>query len=115
MKSPDWGVCFPLNDTVDHVEGECWYMAAFEIKAKDIVQGRSEGNLEIKVVPAGKYAIFTHRGSLRNLDLTMKYIYGSWLATSDQQLREAPDLEMFSENYYPQSEDSQLDLYVPIK
>jgi AraC family transcriptional regulator len=68
-----------------------------------------------KVVPAGRYAVFTHKGKLDKLEHTMSYIYGSWLPKSGEELREAADLEIYDERFKFGSDDSELDIYIPVK
>ena len=44
----------------------------------------------------GKYAVFTHRGSLDKLLQTYQYIYGTWLPSSGQRLDDREDFEAVS-------------------
>lgn len=106
----DWGICICLDEKKAGRPGECWYMAGCEIEnGSELPDG-----FEKTIVPKGKYAVFTHKGSLDKLGMTYKYIFGSWIHTSKNQLREAPDLELYDERFLPGRDDSELDIYIPI-
>jgi AraC family transcriptional regulator len=45
----------------------------------------------------------------------MNYIYGSWLARSGEELRDAPEIEVYDERFILDSDDSELDIYIPIR
>lgn len=65
-------------------------------------------------VPAGKYLVFTHRGSLENLNRTYKTAM-QWLQTSEHERTEAPELEWYDERFNPEDSASELDILIPIK
>lgn len=90
---------------------ECPYVAGAEVTDFDSVPDE----MIRKVVSAGRYAVFTHKGKLDNLEHTMSYIYGSWIPKFGEELREAPDLEIYDERFRPDSDDSELDIYIPLK
>ena len=110
-KPYDLGVCIPVgNDMLKAHPDECFYLACTEVKNfKDVPKG-----MITKSIPAGEYAVFTHKGPLSKLDHTMNYIYGSWLPKSGRKLREAPDLELYDQRFNPNSERSEFDIYIPI-
>jgi len=66
-------------------------------------------------VPAQTYAVFTHRGPADTLDYTYRYIHGSWLLQSGYELVAAHDFECYDQRYLPKREDSQLDIYIPVR
>lgn len=110
-KPMDLGICMPVdkNETKSHPD-ECYYMACTEVTS---IENVPEG-MVAKTIPAGDYAVFTHKGLLSNLSHTMNYIYGSWLSKSGKKLREAPDLEIYDKRFKPDSADSEFDIYIPI-
>lgn len=108
----DYGICMPMTkDLKKSHPDECYYMACTEISDSNMTV--PEG-MNLKTIPAGEYAVFTHKGSLSKLDHTMNYIYGAWLSKSDRTLREAPDLELYDERFKPDSDDSEFDIYIPV-
>lgn len=110
-KPYDLGVCMPVgNDMQKTHPDECFYLAGTEVKDfQHIPQG-----MITRTIPAGEYAVFTHKGPLSKLDYTMNYIYGSWLPKSGRKLREAPDLELYDNRFDSNSEQSEFDIYIPV-
>lgn len=66
-------------------------------------------------LPEQLYAQFTHRGSISNLDKTLKYIWGSWLPKSDYEYVEKPDFELYPAGYNVMDDNSEMTLHIPIK
>lgn len=106
------GICMPLNDNeVKSHSDECLYLAGTEVtNIEDVPK-----DMVAQIVPAGNYAIFTHKGSLDQIGYTINYIYGSWLPKSGRKLREAPDLEVYDERFNFDSTNSEVDIYIPIE
>ncbi len=50
----------------------------FEVNSYDVIPN----SFVSKTIKEGKYAIFTHTGSLENLDKTYEYIWGTWFLSS---------------------------------
>ncbi len=69
-----------------------------------------------KVLPGGRYAVFTHRGTLQKLPQTFDYIWGTWFLTSEEEIDFREDFELYDEHFlgYEQP-DSEVDLYIPVK
>lgn len=65
-------------------------------------------------IPAGRYAIFTHKGKVEGIAHTMRYIYGSWLPKSEHQLRDAPHLELYDHRFIYNENRSECDIAIPI-
>lgn len=69
-----------------------------------------------KVIPSGRYAVFTHRGTLRMLPKTFEYIWGTWFLTTDEKLADKEDFEVYDQRFlgydHPESE---VDLYIPLQ
>ena len=65
-------------------------------------------------IPEAQYAKFTHKGHVQNLDNTVNYIYSSWLLNSGKRHTYGPDIEIYSDKYIPDSEDSVIHYAIPI-
>ena len=103
-----YGVC-EMDDTLTN--GCFRYYAGVEIRdPKEAPEGMS-----VIKVPAGKYAVFKHTGSLDTLGKTHEYIYNRWLPTSGYQRDDRPDLEVYTTEFHDFQPDSILYLWVPIK
>lgn len=112
LKSTDYdlGICLPLGPDEKNHPDECLYIAGTMVtQLTNIPEGMTG-----REIPHGTYAVFTHKGSLAQLDHTMNYIYGAWLPKSGKKLREAPDLELYDHRFNPESVQSEFDIYIPI-
>lgn len=108
----DYGICEAIADKAkkSHPD-ELFYMACTEVTDFSEVPK----DFMTKTIPAGRYAVFTHKGSLDRLQQTMSYIYGSWLPKAGVELRPAPDLEIYDQRFNPSLETSEMDICVPVK
>lgn len=111
-KSPvNLGVCYEVPAGEGSRADECMYMAATEVTSfEDVPAG-----MESFTIPAGEYAVFTHKGALENFEHTMNYIYGSWLPKSGKKLRHAPDMELYDQRFKLNEADSEIDVYIPVE
>lgn len=98
---------YTMNDWVLFTEVAGYEVDSFEDLPPQFVR---------KILPAGKYAVFTHRGSLRMLPQTFDYIWGTWFLTTDEELDWREDFELYDNRFlgydHPESE---IDLYIPIR
>jgi AraC family transcriptional regulator len=105
------GVMLPYAEEPKSHSEEMTYVACAPVSsATEIPQGM------IKVdVPAGKYAVFTHKGPIENISHTVSYIYGSWLPGAKDEMRPAPHLELYDHRFTLGSPDSEMEICVPVK
>ncbi|TCO77920.1 AraC family transcriptional regulator [Marinisporobacter balticus] len=69
-----------------------------------------------KALAGGKYAIFTHRGSVEFLRMTYQYIWGTWIIYSKYEVDLRDDFEFYDERFLgPNHDSSEFDIYIPIK
>lgn len=69
-----------------------------------------------KVIPGGRYAVFTHRGTLQMLPQTFDYIWGTWFLSTKEELDWLEDFELYDERFLGYDHpNSEMDLYIPIK
>ena len=109
-KRSAYGVCF--SDADYGTTGMFRYVAGLPVTAVDAVP---EGMVSC-TVPAGRYAVFTHCGTLATLDRTFDYIYGTWLPSSEYRLDATrPDFEYYDERFTTGDDPaSKFDIYIPI-
>ena len=63
----------------------------------------------------GKYAVFTHRGSLDKLLQTYQYIYGTWLPSSGRRLDDREDFEVYERKVLAvEDPENEVKLYIPV-
>lgn len=69
-----------------------------------------------KVIPGGRYAVFTHHGSLELLQQTINYIWGTWLLSTKEEVDSRETFEVMDERFLGYHHpDSVLDLYIPLR
>lgn len=105
-----YGVCY------DHgKDGRFNYLAAVEVEPKT-KPGEGQTKLDL---PAGRYAIFTHKVTEPNLApgllQSFNYIFGTWLPASDYELGEGPDFEYYDERFNAAEMSGEIDIYVPVR
>ncbi|MFX1324660.1 MAG: aldo/keto reductase, partial [Promethearchaeota archaeon] len=94
-------------------KGEERYIVSNEVSSTEIIP---EGMINEKI-PAQKYAVFTHLGRLNNIGETYQYIYGEWLPnnTKYERVPFAAEFEWYDQRFNVNSDDSELDLYIPVR
>lgn len=113
-----FGVTFDIELVETEVDGEkktehrFFHLVGLPVSStKDIPEG-----MTYKKVPAHRYAKFTHKGPLSKLDETYGYIYSQWLPNSEYEYDEdACEIEWYDERFDKNSDNSEYDIYVPIK
>lgn len=69
-----------------------------------------------KTLCAGRYAVFTHRGAFSNLYKTYRYIYGTWLPASSEELDDREDFEVYEREVLSFDDPgNEVKIYIPIK
>ena len=94
-------------------KGENRYIVANEIyKVEEIPKG-----MIIETIPTQKYVVFTHIGKTDNIGETFRYINEEWLPNNSryERLPFAPEIEWYDHRFNVNSDDSELDLYIPIQ
>ena len=86
------------------------YYAALEVTQHKIIP---EG-MTLITIPRSRYAKFTHKGHVKNLDNTVNYIYSSWLMQSQQRHSYGPDIEIYGKGYLPDSDESVIHYAIPL-
>ena len=69
-----------------------------------------------KTLSAGRYAVFTHRGTFANLPKTYQYIFGTWLPASKEELDDREDFEVYEHEILSlDNPNNQVKIFIPIK
>jgi len=111
LSTADVGICTRLPNESQRTHPEvCFYIAGAEVTE---LAKLPEGMMSL-TVPAGRYAVFTHIGQLDALEITMKFIYGTWLPNSGCKLRQAPDIETYDHRFNPFSDKSEMGIWIPV-
>lgn len=71
--------------------------------------------METIVFPDGLYAVFLHKGPASAAPKTYRYIYEEWIPNSAFSLDDKPHFAIMGEKYEPNSQDSEEEVWIPIK
>jgi len=86
--------------------------ATMEVKEGSI----PPSGMEVLKIPAGRWAVFLYKGSVRDFHKFANYIFASWLPQSGEQLDNRPHYEYMSRDYLgPNHPDSEEEVWIPIK
>jgi AraC family transcriptional regulator len=67
-----------------------------------------------RTIPAGKFAVFTHRGPINRIGDTCYEIYRVWLPQSAWQHAGIADVEVYDERFSPDGEDSVMEYWISV-
>lgn len=69
-----------------------------------------------KTLSAGRYAVFTHRGTFANLFKTYQYIFGIWLPAAKEELDDREDFEVYEREVLSFDDpENEVKIFIPIK
>jgi len=75
-----------------------------------------QGEIEVKEIQGGKYAVFSYQGAYSNLGIVYDAIFAEWLPTSGCELRDLPILEKYcNDPTRTAPEKLKTEIYVPVK
>jgi AraC family transcriptional regulator len=87
------------------------YMAGVELQERDIVSAA----WVVRTIPPLKYARFVHKGPARDLQLTLDYIYHTWLPRSGKNLSSSWLMEHYGGDFRDSEQESESKIYIPIE
>lgn len=105
------GIC--PDDPSSSPPEECRYDAGFIIKPGADIQ--PSGEVGIQTLPAGRFAVFTHKGSYDVLWKTWGKIYHEWLPASGVTLRDALPYEAYLDDKDSPIEQLRTEIFIPIE
>lgn len=65
-------------------------------------------------VPAGTYAVFTHRGPIGGIVATVRKVWGEWIPAAGLRPTGAPEFELYDERFRGEEPDSQVEIWIPV-
>ncbi len=90
------------------------YEAGFVFKAG--INPPVTDDVKIKMIPAGRYAVFMHQGSYSTLWQAWNAIYRDWLPSSNIELRDEAPFEIYLDDKSKTKEDKlRTEICIPIK
>jgi AraC family transcriptional regulator len=106
------GVC--PDDPQEIPQNQARYLGAY------ILDGDSQihptGEVQLGILPGGKYAVFMHRGSYDSLTDTWTAVLKDWLPTSGEKLRKSDPFEIYLDDKTKiPPQDLRTEIYIPIE
>jgi len=71
--------------------------------------------METFILPGGLYAVFLYKGKAADAEPAFRYILQDWLPKSNYVLDNRPHFELLGEKYKFDNEDSEEEIWIPIK
>jgi AraC family transcriptional regulator len=103
------GVAYNDPDITEN--GKCHYDCCVTIN-KDI---KPEGEIGVKSIEGGRYAVFRFKGSYDNVGSVYNAIFKTWLPESNCDLRDAPCFEKYIKFSKANPDKNKTEVYIPIK
>jgi AraC family transcriptional regulator len=104
----------PESDITDEMAFN--YLAAIEVSCLENGQPVVPTGMISRKIPGGHYAVFTHRGFLRDLNKTYEYIYKTWLPGSREvEFIQNEFFEYHGSEFMGDREDSITEIYIPVR
>lgn len=83
---------------------------------KEEVSLQPEGEMQVIVYPAGRYAVFTHKGPSSMLWQTWNAAYRDWLPSSGRRLRELEPFEVYrNDKAHTPPEKLVIEIFAPVE
>lgn len=100
--------CYGICDSDMDSEGRFHYSACAEVDSFEDVPE----DMVTKIVPEGKYIVYTYSGAIKDLGEFYNNIFTQWLPASKCEIDYRPQLELYDERFMNNGE---FDIYIPIK
>lgn len=110
-----YGIC-ETQQTTYTKDGDVLFAAMVGSPVNDFESLPQSLSLDKKVLRAGKYAVFTHRGTFANLFKTYQYIFGTWLPAAGVELDAREDFEVYDREVLSfDAPNNEVKIYIPVK
>jgi AraC family transcriptional regulator len=77
---------------------------------------KPEGEVGVKEIPGGKYAVVTHKGPYKNLINTYNALFGNYIPKNEVKLRDCPIFELYvNDPEKVKEEDILTEIYIPVE
>ncbi len=103
------GLCYD-DPTITEVE-KCRYECCITINKKI----SPEGDIGVKTIHGGKYAVFKFRGNIDYVGAVYDAIYNTWFPQSDYELRDVPAFEKYVKFSKKNPARNKTEIFIPIK
>jgi AraC family transcriptional regulator len=77
---------------------------------------KPQGEVDVKVIPGGKYAVFSYQGPYNKLGMVYDTIFSEWLPSGGYELRNLPPYEKYcNDPARTETEKLKTEIYVPVQ
>jgi predicted transcriptional regulator YdeE len=105
-----FGLCFDRPAAERRHPHEMQYLAGVRVSSTaDIPPG-----MVAHTVPAGTFAVLTHRGPIKTFGSTVAAIYRDWLPQSGFKHAGTTDVELYDHRFCVDGPDSEMEYWVPV-
>ncbi|MCC6144435.1 MAG: AraC family transcriptional regulator [Candidatus Hydrogenedentes bacterium] len=100
--------------------GVCWnydpgrgfdYLSGVEVASTEELPG----DFRHVVLPAQRYAVFTHEGHVSTIPDTIQAIWRDWLPNSGHEVSAAPSFERYTEEFDGETGEGGIEIWIPIR
>ncbi|MCD2491512.1 AraC family transcriptional regulator [Lacrimispora sp. NSJ-141] len=110
-----YGICETQRTTYTK-DGDVLFSAMVGSPVQDFENLPPSLSLDQKILRAGRYAVFTHRGTFANLFKTYQYIFGTWLQSAKVELDDREDFEVYEREVLSFDDpNNEVKIYIPVK
>lgn len=102
IKGAAYGVCFDATDA-----GHFRYLAGIEATGQTDTMDHID-------IPAGRYAVFTHRGHISDLPKTVYTIWNQSLPDLELTPEQHPDFERYDNRFDPDTGRGAVEIWIPV-
>jgi AraC family transcriptional regulator len=105
-----YGVIYGRPDSERSHPDELQYIAGVPVSSADKIPA----GMDSRTIPAGQFAVVTHRGPIDKLRDTVREIYRVWLPQSPWQHAQIADIELYDHRFNCESDKSEMDYWVSV-
>jgi AraC family transcriptional regulator len=106
-----YGIIYSRPESERTHPDELQYIAAVAVSSTDVIPA----GMTSRIIPAGTFAVFLHRGPITTIADTCREIYRVWLPQSQWQHADIADVELYDERFDCESEKSEMEYWISVR
>lgn len=104
-----YGILFERPESERQHPHELEYIAGVRVSAAATIPA----GMVCFTIPAATFAVFVHKGPIKNIGTTAQHIYRVWLPASGYERSGPADVELYDHRFCVDSDDSEMEYWVP--
>lgn len=89
---------------------EMQYLAGVAVSSSAVIPD----GMVARTIPAGTFAVFTHRGPIKEIGTTISEIYRDWLPRSPYRHAEIADVELYDRRFRMNDDSSEMEYWISV-